>query len=176
MKKSDWLPSRPPRIPLLPSLLPISKAEQAALAAQAVGLVEKKIKEAQAKKVAEAAAETKANAAEETARLAAAEAKKLADANQQTYDGLKTTADTTAAASRVATIDSDTSTERAAELKAEAALIYRQVEVAKRPPPPPAPTADELAAIAKNKDTGRLLLQKFEENARTTMNKYMKQL
>lgn len=139
-------------------------------------MVEQKITKAKAKKVAETAAETKANTVEETARLAAADAKKLADANQQTYNTLKTTADTTAAESRVATIDSETSTERAAELKAEAALIYRQVEVAKRPPPPPAPTADELAAIEKNKETGRLLLQKFEENARTTMNKYMKQL
>jgi hypothetical protein len=50
------------------------------------------------------------------------------------------------------------------------------VEVAKRPPPPPAPTAAELAVIEKNKETGKLLLQKFEENAQTTMNKYMKQL
>ena len=50
------------------------------------------------------------------------------------------------------------------------------MEIAKRPPPPPAPTAAELAVIEKNKETGKLLLQKFEENAQTTMNKYMKQL
>ena len=89
---------------------------------------------------------------------------------------MKLTAVTTAADATAAQIDADEQTSLAAETKAEAALTYRQVEVAKRPPPPPAPTADELALIEKNKETGRLLLQKFEENARTTMNKYMKQL